>query len=152
MKKTLFMISALAMLASCGGNKAQEEAAQTEAAAEVQADSIGLDGKWRLDNYIVDCASTCFDSESPYGLTFIEAENAFGISTDCNTIGGAFGVTNDTIRFSNALMTEMACEEETVQNDMLRLVNDPDAYGLWEGDTLVYTAPSVGKAVFVRAK
>jgi len=152
MRKTLLMLPALLMLCSCVGNKAKDVAKTDAAADEVRSGSVGLDGKWKLCTYRVDCESIEFVDESPYAITFDEAENSFGISTDCNTIGGMFAVINDTIRFRNVMVTEMACDEEQVEKDMLRLMNDSDSYALCTGDTVVFTAPSNGSALFARVK
>lgn len=110
----------------------------------------GLQEKWRLDSYRIDCESTQFDAASNYKLSFNEAEGIFSLSTDCNLINGEFRITNDTIRFKNMLVTEMACDNMVVEQDMLRLLNDSTAYAVCHGDTLTFTAPYIGSAIFIR--
>lgn len=146
-----FILPVLLLLAACAGSKAKDEAKAADETEGVQIDTIGLHGEWRLESYRIDSASTDFGADSPYKLSIDEPGNAFGLSTDCNTIGGAFSVTDDTIRFENVIVTEMACHEMKVEEAMLRLINDSCAYALCVGDTIRYTAPSLGGAVFVRA-
>lgn len=117
---------------------------------DIILDTSGLQGEWRLDSYRIDCKSTQFDETSNYNLSFNEPDNRFSISTDCNMINGEFGITNDTIRFKNMLVTEMACDNMIVEQNMLRLLNDSTAYAICLGDTLAFTAPNTGSARFIR--
>lgn len=109
-----------------------------------------LQGDWRLDAYQIDGRPTTFGAV--YKLTFNASDNTFSLSTDCNTINGEFGITNDTIRFKNILVTEMACDNMIVEHDLLRLFNAPDAYATYSDEYTAYTiyfhAPSVGNATF----
>lgn len=150
MKKTLLCSAALLLLCGCAGNKAKEEASATNETADIRLDSIGLQGAWSLTEYTVGNATGAFTPESGYALTFDEEDNIFGISTDCNQINGGFSVTNDTIRFGNTLVTEMACDKMEVETNMLRLINDSTAYALCQGDTITLIAPQVGTAKFVK--
>ncbi|MCM1356059.1 MAG: META domain-containing protein [Staphylococcus sp.] len=116
----------------------------------IMPDAACLSGVWHLDSYRIDCESTQFDATSGYRLSFSGPDNTFSISTDCNMISGEFRVTNDTIRFKNVLVTEMACDNMIVEQDMLRLLNDSSAYAVCLGDTLDFTAPYIGSAIFIK--
>lgn len=144
----LSMAAAIALLTACSsGNKTAATADEN-----TQLDTVGLQGDWRLAAYSIDSVSTQFDASAGYKLTFDEPNNVFAIATDCNTINGEFGISNDTIRFTNTLVTEMACENMAVEESMLRLINDSTAYAMCEGDTLALNAPAVGTATFVKQK
>lgn len=118
----------------------------------VDSEECGLQGEWRLDSYRIDCVSTQFDDTSNYMLSFNEADNTFSLSTDCNMINGVFEITNETIHFSNMLVTEMACDNMIVEQNMLRMLNDSTAYAFRHADTLSFTAPYIGTAVFLRQR
>ena len=150
MKKTILLSAAVMMLCSCSGNKTNESASAQDETANVRLDSVGLQGEWRLSSYRVDCASVELADSTDYLLAFNEPDNTFGLTTDCNTIGGEFGVTNDTIRFHNMMVTEMACHDMTVEQNMLRMLNDTTAYATYSADTLTLAAPQIGNARFVR--
>lgn len=115
-------------------------------------DTAGLQVEWRLDSYRIDCETTIFDETSNYKLSFNDTDNTFSLSTDCNMINGVFEITNDTIHFNNMLVTEMACDNMTVEQNMLRLLNDSTAYATSHADSLVFTAPYIGRAVFLRQR
>lgn len=142
----------LLILGSCSTkNKNAETDALSAETENIQLDTAGLQGEWALDSYRIDSATTQFDAGAEdYTLSFDETDNSFGMTTDCNTIGGMFGITNDTIRFSNMMVTEMACDKMTVEQDILRLLNDTAAYAICSGDSILYTAPNVGSATFTR--
>lgn len=113
-------------------------------------DTACLQGEWHLESYRIDCASTQFDATSGHRLSFDESDSRFNLSTDCNMISGEFVIKADTIRFKNMLVTEMACDDMTVEQNMLRLLNDSTAYALCHGDTIDLTASGVGSAIFIR--
>ncbi len=118
-------------------------------ATEEVAELPDLTGRWTLTSYALDTVAAAFD-DADYALTFNEAEHFFGITTDCNSIGGGFEMVSDTIRLFNPMVTEMACDDMTVEQAMLQLVNDPAVYAIAAGDTLTLTAPQVGTATFVK--
>lgn len=134
----------LAGSACCTGNKT------SESKNNAKVDVSELQGDWRLDSYQIDGKPTTFGAF--YKLSFNEPDNTFSLSTDCNTISGEFQITNDTIRFKNIFVTEMACDNMTVEQDLLRLFNAPDAYAIYSDEYTAYTiyfyAPSVGNATF----
>lgn len=116
----------------------------------IMPETAGLQGEWCLESYRIDCESTQFDVLSDYKLSFDETDSRFSLSTDCNMISGEFGITADTIRFKNMLVTEMACDDMTVEQNMLRMLNDSTAYAVCRGDTIGLTAPSIGSVIFIR--
>lgn len=140
----LYMTIAVSIVSCAGsGNK------PADSAGDNMSDTAGLPSEWRLDSYRIDCESTQFDSTSDYKLSFNEPDNTFSLSTDCNMINGEFVITGDTIRFSNMLVTEMACDNMIVEQNMLRMLNDSTAYALCYGDTLAFNAPYIGSAIFI---
>ncbi len=148
MKKFKLSIIAMASVAICACTATNKSA---ESGENTTSDTAAfLQGGWRLDSYRIDCESTQFDATSNYKLSFNEPDNTFSLSTDCNMINGEFGIANDTIRFKNMLVTEMACDNMVVEHNMLRLLNDSTAYAVCHGDTLAFTAPYIGSATFIK--
>lgn len=149
MKKNIFYIMpllAIALGACTAANKSAETAENTV------LDTTALQGEWRLDSYRVDSVSTNFDAGSTYKLSFNEPDSIFSLSTDCNMINGGFVIANDTLRFENMLVTEMACDNMVVEQDMLRLLNDSTGYATAHGDTLTFISPYIGSAIFIKDK
>lgn len=145
--KTIRLAVIVAVSVTLGACTATNKSADSR---EIMPDTAGLQGEWRLDSYRIDCESTQFDASSNYKLSFNAPDNTFSLSTDCNLINGEFGITDDTIRFKNVLITEMACDNMIVEQNMLRLLNDSTAYTICLGDTLTFTAPCIGSAVFIK--
>ena len=146
-----FRLTVMAMVAiGIGGCTANNDSKSAASAGDTTPDTASVQGEWRLESYRIDCESTQFDATSNYRLSFNEPDNTFSLSTDCNMINGEFGIPNDTIRFKNMLVTEMACENMIIEQNMLRMLNDSTAYAMCHGDTLAFTAPYIGSAIFIK--
>lgn len=151
--RPVFLSMALLILGSCSTNNGRSGAdVEADDAENIQLDTAGLQGEWTLASYLVDCESMQFETATDYVLSFNEPDNTFGMTTDCNLIGGTFEITNDTIRFKNVLVTEMACDKMIVEKNMLRLFNDTTSYAVCQGDTILYTAPCTGGAMFIHVE
>lgn len=153
--KTLTVAAIALMAAACSSKTTDTAATEAENAASegalaATAIAVAPQGSWKLVSYRLDSATTEFGPADTYAITFNPENHAFGISTDCNSIGGEYAVVADTVRFADPLVTEMACPDNTVEQNMLRLVNDVGVYALCQGDTLTLTAPSAGTATFVK--
>ncbi len=149
-----FCLAALtaAVLSACSsGQKGSDSGAPGGDAPAQGLDMNGLRGDWRLASYRIDCATETFEADNSYILSFNGGDNSFGLTTDCNMIGGALTGSGDTIRFINVMVTEMACDNMTVEENMLRLLGDSTAYAIPGPDTLTLTAPFIGSATFVKA-
>lgn len=148
-KPIVFLSMSFLILAGCSTKSNDTGKDTTSGETEnIQLDTVGLQGKWMLKSYVIDSETTEFDTDADYILSFNEPDNTFGMTTDCNTIGGNFNITNDTIRFQQIMVTEMACDKMTVEENMIRLFNDTTAYAISTGDSIHYTAPNIGNAVF----
>ncbi len=145
--KLILMAVAMLIIVGCSAKRNDTE---SDDLANIQLDMVGLQGKWRLASCRVDCESIYFESDSRYILSFSEPDNSFSMTTDCNRIGGRFSITNDTLRFKDVSATEMACDKMVVEESMLRLLNDKTAYAICSGDSILYTAPYIGNAIFIR--
>ncbi len=151
-KKLLFASTAVLVLFSCSSNQKNNDSNTISGDVEKTQvlDTVGLQGEWKLDSYRLDCESMVFDSSSTYKMSINELDNTFSVTTDCNSIIGNFGITNDTIKFNALAVTEKACDKMTVEENMLRLLNDTTSFAICCGDTIFYTAPYIGNAVFVK--
>ncbi len=67
-------------------------------------------------------------------------------------INGEFDVADDTLPFKYLIVTEMACDDMIVEQNMPRLINDPTVYAMCHGDALAVIAPYVGSARFIKAR
>ncbi len=124
--KTIFAtcIALAAVTCSCSGNRSQNQPATQADADSVQtAPAIVLDGKWNIDNVVVnDTLYARPSEETPDRKSSIVFEDGnYAIATNCNSIQGSYSVNGDSIAMNPGLCTEMACENMRVE-DMLKKV------------------------------
>ena len=147
--KTALMALTVLLAWGCTSTKRDSASISTlDESASNQLDLIGLQGHWKLESYNIDGQSTYFGSNAQYVLSFTESDNTFGMTTDCNILGGTFYGSNDTIRFRDVSVTEMACDNMTVEESLLRIFFDSTAYAVFTCDSILYTAPNIGYAIF----
>lgn len=123
--KIFFAASVMIAAASCGGNADKNTpAGQTPVAVAVPAgDSIT--GEWNIAEIV------CGDSvkvvpaevvpEADVSMTF-RADDTFYSATGCNGISGEYASRGGTIKFGDALRTEMACEHMEVEDALCVLL------------------------------
>lgn len=146
--KKLFTIALAALaLVSCGkGNKAQEaEEEATTGATEGAYVAPSLAGQWQLVEYTNGENPLEINGEYVLGME----EDTFSMQTDCNAIQGGYEVKADTILFLNPLMTEMACDNEAVQQAMASLLNNTRTFWL-ASDTLTLKTETAETGKFVK--
>lgn len=149
--KAMLLSASLFVIGGCSTNGGSRGSDTTSGKTEnIQLDTAGVQGEWKLTSYRVQGVSAEFEATSGYNLSFNEPDNTFGMTTDCNSLGGEFEITNDTIRFMNIAVTAMACDKMIVEENMLRLFNDTTGYAVRHGDSIRFVAPAIGDATFVK--
>lgn len=144
-------IAALAM-ASCGsGDKAQEsqeteqQEGNTGATAGAGAYAApSLAGQWQLIEYTGDKP---LEINGEYVLTM--EEDSFSMQTDCNSIQGMYEAKADSISFVNPMKTEMACDNEAVEQAMSSLFANARTFWLY-ADTLTLKTETAESGKFLR--
>lgn len=125
------------MLSGCAGKGQSSDAAGTSAQA---IDSIApVTGEWILEHVVVndtlDARPADFDPSAAPKVWF-NADGTFSFNTDCNSCGGHYRQTGDSIRFEEVYFTEMACEHmetETLLKRVLPQVKLVD----WNNDSIL---------------
>lgn len=116
------MICLVLVATSCTGTKSSQDKV---ADSENTNDTVGnIQGQWLIENVVENDSSYVRPSEIEPGLTsYIDfrEDNTFGIVTNCNHIGGTYYQSNDSIRLTDILTTEMACDNMKLE-DMLKYV------------------------------
>ncbi len=133
MKKLFLLLGGALLLASCNGTTATSD---NHAKGEPATDSIStpdLNRMWVIENVVLNDSVYCRPSEIQpernYYFTFAE-DGSFGINTNCNTIGGQYLQKGDSISFTNISITEMACDNMTMEellSQILPQINIVDA-------------------------
>ena len=124
-KSVLSAATALTILtASCGGNRENKEAAdnlQKETVANVD-----MRGQWYLDSIVFsdsDYVRVRPDERlSSIHQYIVFKDNTYFIKTNCNTISGSYTIKGDSIIFGDGVMTEMACDDMSVEDALRRIL------------------------------
>ena len=125
MKKVLTLCVALAALTySCGNSgQKQSENAASEDSVQTVATNVVIDGKWNIENVVVNDSLYARPSEeTPDKGSNITFDNGnYAIATNCNQIQGSYKLNGDSIIMEAGLCTEMACDNMRVE-DLIKQV------------------------------
>lgn len=139
----LILISA--SVTSCSGEKTSNNDTNSANSAQsgnqaTDADNDALNsalaGQWRLTDYAGDGLIGEMTDDQNYILTFNPDDYSFSLSTDCNTIGGQYSIDDHSITFTNTYATQMACEDETVENAMKIIIPMITGYSISDNSRL----------------
>ena len=147
MKKYFAIALAALTLAACGNKETKEaEAPETQTGATEKAYvTPSLAGEWLLVEYTN--GENPLEINGEYVLTLTDAD--FVMQTDCNSLQGAYEVKADSIFFLNPMKTEMACDNEAVEQAMASLTANARTFWL-EADTLTVKTETTEAAKFVK--
>lgn len=139
--KKLLIISALsaALLCSCGGNGAADKSGNACCDSVTECNMVKLPGKWcfvtiandsvRLDEALIDSIG------AGQGIVFGQ-DSTYSVMTNCNSIGGSYTATCDSIIFGDGFMTEMACDNMQVEDAVRFILPKLNAYSI-ESDSIL---------------
>ena len=124
-KSILSVATALTILtASCGGNKENKETADNQQQNNVA--NVDVRGQWYLDSIVFS------DSEyvrvrpderlSSIHQYIVFEDSTYFIRTNCNSISGTYAVKGDSIILGDGAMTEMACDDMSVEDALRRIL------------------------------
>ncbi len=125
MKTLPLLFAAACLLASCSGRTSGSESQTQAETSEQTVTTSDLSCKWLIDNIVINDTVQVSPAEiSPERNCYIvfNSDGTFGASTNCNTLGGEYVLNNDSIRFTNMLITEMACDNMTVEEMLVRVL------------------------------
>lgn len=152
--KHLFVVLAVACatlgIVSCSSPKSSDK--ENAEARSAQIGTVSVYGKWRLVRYeLCEMSSNGVEitQDKDYILTLKE-NGTYGLNTDCNSIGGTFSVSNDTIRFSEVECKGMACEHMEVEQAMCEILTRPDCHAVQKDSCLYLSDDGCYNARFVR--
>lgn len=85
-----------------------------------------LQGEWTIKEIVVNDTLVIRPSEIDslmrrQYITF-RSDSTFGITTNCNSLGGIYTTTADSISFDNIFRTEMACENMEVEEYLSKML------------------------------
>ncbi len=106
------------MLGSCTGKNGGEAGASDADSTAIC--SYDIVGDWAIERIVagdtLSLTPVKTDSGLPQTITFGEDGN-YGVKTNCNSLGGSYTYTGDSLRFGDSFSTLMACTD--MQAEML---------------------------------
>lgn len=137
MRKDLFILSAVLLMVSCG-NQSKQTVPDTQNASDSIA-TVSIAGEWLLEHVVVndtlEIRPTDINPEAKLQVNFYN-DSTFNFQTGCNSIGGRFVQTGDSISLSDLLWTEMACENMQTE-ELLRTILPRVCAIDWNNDSII---------------
>lgn len=112
-------------LTSCNVTNKNSENSGAEKENDIQAVMGSIEGQWDIVNAVENDSSYVRPSEIEQGVTaYIDfrEDNTFGIMTNCNHLGGEYHQYNDSIRLTNILSTEIACDNMELEELLKKIL------------------------------
>lgn len=123
MKYCSLLILVLSLVSSCSSSDSTEKTHSnpTEQSEKTIPD---LRGQWFIENIVFNDSSNVRPSEEvPGSNQYITFDNErYSIITNCNSISGTYDQKEDSIRFGDGMMTEMACENMATENALRKIL------------------------------
>lgn len=129
---------AVAMMASCTGNKGSVGNDSTKTDDIPAEASVNLKGQWFIENIFFNDSDYVRPAEIlPDSRQYIQfTDSTYSIMTNCNSISGYYTVSGDSITLSDGAMTEMACDNMQTEDALRRILPDIAAIDV-ENDSIV---------------
>ena len=142
-----------ALLCSCGGRAdKQAEAVACDTLDENVAVRSVL-GQWHIENIVINDTLSLRPAEAGVdenqGITFL-ADSTFGVVTNCNSMGGGYVVSGDSISFSNMFATQMACEDMRMEQMLGRVLQGTLGVDFESDSVLRLNSVNPGEYVLLR--
>ncbi len=112
------------VLAACTGAKSTPNKTGDEEIGDAKIFMTSVEGQWMIENVVENDSSYVRPSDIEPGMTaYIDfrEDNTFGITTNCNHLGGNYTQSNDSLHLTDILTTEMACDNMEVE-EMLKKI------------------------------
>lgn len=111
--------------AGCAGSKENKTDAATVEEQQVVANA-DIRGQWLIENIVFSDSDYVKPAEATPDASqyVIFQDSTYSIMTNCNSIQGPYEVKGDSIHLGDGLMTEMACENMSVEDALRRILPD----------------------------
>lgn len=139
---------AVLSLCSCSGKKENTTTTDTDTAATVTGPSIV--GKWNIENVVLNDSVYARPAEVTPGVEqyiIFNADSTYAVATNCNSIGGPYVVSGDTITIGDSFRTEMACDNMTVEDLLVQVLPDVKVIDFTNDSTLRLNSATDGRYI-----
>ena len=123
MKYSSLLILVLSLICSCSrtGSTEKPNSNTTEQPEKTVPD---LKGQWYIENIVFNDSDNIRPSEELPGSNqyFTFDDQRYSIITNCNSISGTYDQNEDSIRFGDGSMTEMACDNMATEDALRKIL------------------------------
>ena len=129
---------AVAMMASCTGNKGAVDKDNSEVNDLAAEANVDLTGQWYIENIFFNDTDYVRPAEIlPDVRQYVQfTDSTYSIMTNCNSISGYYTLSGDSITLGDGMMTEMACDNMQTEDALRRILPDIAAIDV-ENDSIV---------------
>lgn len=131
-----FAVSVMIAAASCGGDSAKTASVGTQPEAVAVPAGESIVGEWRITEIVCGDSIKIIPSQLlpdvDVTMTF-NADETFYAATGCNSVSGSYASRGGSIKFGDAMMTEMACEHMEVEDALRVMLPDLEYCEFTEG-------------------
>ncbi|WP_288317733.1 META domain-containing protein [Xylanibacter caecicola] len=125
-KSLIAVASLVAVIATgCSGNKKNSADVAGSTTLETVTDA-DIRGQWYIENIVFNDSDYVRPDETIHSVRqYISFEDStYFIQTNCNTISGTYTIKGDSITLGDGAMTEMACDDMSVEDALRRILPD----------------------------
>ena len=117
---------AVAMMASCTGNKGAVDKDNSEVNDIATEATVDLKGQWNIENIFFNDSDYVRPAEIlPDVRQYVQfTDSTYSIMTNCNSISGYYTLSGDSITLGDGMMTEMACDNMQIEDALRRILPD----------------------------
>lgn len=123
------VLAAAAMTAviatACSGKKENNTAITDQNTQNVVTDA-NIRGQWYIENIVFSDSDYVRPDETLSSIHqyIVFEDSTYFIQTNCNTISGTYTIKGDSIALGDGAMTEMACDDMSVEDALRRILPD----------------------------
>lgn len=121
-----FIVGAALMMAIAAGCSGNKEAKSDKADNEVQTEVANTDirGQWYIENIVFSDSDYVRPDETSSSMKqyIVFEDSTYFIMTNCNSFNGSYTVKGDSIKLSDGIMTEMACDDMRTEDALRRIL------------------------------
>ena len=123
MKYSSLLILVLILIGSCTGSSSTEKT-HSNPIEQSEKTIPDLTGQWYIENIVFNDSNNVRPLEEVSGSNqYITFDNeGYSIMTNCNSISGTYYQKEDSIRFGDGAMTEIACENMDTENALRKIL------------------------------
>lgn len=128
MNSVVFKIAVAAsvvLFAACGGRQENRKGEKLDFGSATMDAGKSIVGEWDIVGIMCGDSIAISPAETMPGVDVameLAADETYVVRTGCNTISGSYASRGNSIKFTDGMMTEMACDDMAVEDALRQLL------------------------------